>query len=46
MNEWDSRGQQNFAGEFVSEGTYFYLVSAIKPDGTKQNFNGSLTIAR
>jgi gliding motility-associated-like protein len=46
MNEWDSRGQQNFAGEFVSEGTYFYLVSAIKPDGTKQNFNGSLTIVR
>ena len=46
MNDWDGKGQRNFAGTLVPEGTYFYLVTAVKSDGSKQNFNGSLTIAR
>lgn len=45
-NDWDGRGQRNFAGDFIPEGTYFYIVNAIDPSGAIQKFASSLTIAR
>ena len=45
-NDWDGRGQGNFLGNFVPEGTYFYMVEAIDASGNVQKFAKSLTIAR
>ena len=45
-NEWDGRGQHNFIGDFLPDGTYFYIVNAIDATGKVQKFASSLTIAR
>jgi gliding motility-associated-like protein len=46
QNDWDGRGQGNFMGNFLPEGTYFYLVEAIDRNGNTQKFSKTLTIVR
>ncbi len=45
-NDWDGRGQGNFIGNYVPDGTYFYMVEAIDANGNVQKFTKSLTIVR
>jgi gliding motility-associated-like protein len=45
-NDWDGRGQVNFIGQFLPEGTYFYMVEATDPNGNVQKFAKTLTIVR
>jgi gliding motility-associated-like protein len=45
-NDWDGRGQKNFMGEYIPEGTYFYVVNAIDASGNIKNFASSMTVVR
>ncbi|MCA6455252.1 MAG: tandem-95 repeat protein [Chitinophagaceae bacterium] len=45
-NDWDGRGSGNFMGQYVPEGTYYYVVVATDATGTVQKFAGPLTIVR
>ena len=45
-NDWDGRGQGNFMGQYLPEGTYFYMVEATDASGNVQKFAKSLTIVR
>jgi gliding motility-associated-like protein len=45
-NDWDGRGQGNFMGQYLPEGTYFYMVEATDANGNVQKFAKSLTIVR
>lgn len=45
-NDWTGKGETNFMGEDVPDGTYFYIVNAIDPTGTIKKFASSLTIVR
>ena len=46
VNDWRGIGVNNFIGENVVEGTYFYIVLATDRDGAIKKFAGSLTIVR
>lgn len=45
-NDWTGRGENNFSGDYVPEGTYFYTVNAIDRSGAIKKFTSSLTIVR
>jgi gliding motility-associated-like protein len=45
-HDWDGRGQGNFIGDYVPEGTYFYMVDAIDANGNVKKFAKTLTIVR
>ncbi len=45
-NDWDGRGQKNFMGEFIPDGTYFYVVNAVDASGNIKNFASSMTVVR
>jgi gliding motility-associated-like protein len=45
-NDWDGRGQKNFMGEYIPEGTYFYVVNAVDASGNVKNFASSMTVVR
>ncbi|MEA3424918.1 MAG: Ig-like domain-containing protein [Bacteroidota bacterium] len=45
-NDWDGRGSGNFMGQYVPEGTYYYVVVATDATGIVQKFAGPLTIVR
>jgi gliding motility-associated-like protein len=46
QNDWRGKGQMNFLGEDVPEGTYFYVVEATDQSNEIKKFAGSLTIVR
>ena len=46
VNDWRGIGVNNFIGENVVEGTYFYIVLATDMNGSIKKFAGSLTIVR
>ena len=45
-NDWDGRGQGNFLGQYVPQGTYYYIVVATDRSGVSKKFAGPLTIIR
>jgi len=46
QNNWDGRAEKQLLGEFLPEGTYYYIVESTDGNGVQNKFNGSLTIVR
>ena len=46
QNDWRGKGVNNFIGEDVPEGTYYYIVEATDENTVTRKFASSLTIVR
>ncbi len=46
QNNWDGRADRQMLGDFLPEGTYYYIVESFDSNGGQQKFNGSLTIVK
>jgi gliding motility-associated-like protein len=46
QNDWRGKGVNNFIGEEVPEGTYYYIVEATDEKAVTRKFAASLTIVR
>jgi gliding motility-associated-like protein len=46
MNDWRGKGQNNFLGTDIPEGTYFYAVIVTTNDNKTYKLSGSLTIVK
>jgi gliding motility-associated-like protein len=46
QNNWDGRAEKQLLGEFLPEGTYYYIVESTDGNGVQNKFNGSLTIVK
>jgi gliding motility-associated-like protein len=46
QNNWDGRADKQLLGEYLPEGTYYYLVESFDSNGVQQKYNGSLTIVK
>jgi gliding motility-associated-like protein len=46
MNDWKGKGQNNFLGTDIPEGTYFYAVTVTTNDQKTYKLSGSLTIVK
>jgi gliding motility-associated-like protein len=45
-NEWDGRGTNNFLGQELLDGGYYYTLKAKSPNGNVQIFKGFVLIQR
>ncbi len=46
MNDWRGRGERNFLGAELPEGTYFYAIIVTTNDNKTYKLSGSLTIVK
>ena len=46
QNDWDGRADKQLLGDYLPEGTYYFIVESFDSNGVQQKYNGSLTIVK